>query len=559
MNENLPIFKHLKDSQKLVQKLDDIILKHRIVLSNIPRARLIQECLDNKEAILTINGALATWRAPESTGRSPKDTVFVKRDMEQNIDWSAPNNIPITEETFDIAWLEALDLLQNKEKIYISEKVVGADPSYALPVRTISDKALPILFTYNMFRNIQDENEEGIFSNSRFTMLILPYNKLDHKKYEGKLRKLPNGQISDMMIATDFDRGLGLIIGSSYCGSAKKLMFTVMNYYLPSKNILPLHCSANEGKEGDIALFLGLSGTGKTSLSADPERALLGDDEHGWSNNGIANFEGGCYAKLIDLDPDKEPEIYKACFGEKSYLENGTIIEDVMVYPDGSYDLFDDRYTPNSRGSYPLEFLTNIKPTSIGDHPKTILFLTADANGVLPPISKLTKEQAMLWFLMGYTSKLAGTETGIIEPEPEFSRFFGAPFMPRYPDDYASLLGKKMQQHRVNVFLINTGWSGGPYGVGSRMDIKLTRQLIEAALKNELDNVEYEEDSLFHLDIPKTCPKVSSNILFPKNTWQNKQAFEERAKKLAKEFKKYFDKNYLEKVDTSIEKECPGY
>ncbi|OLS24234.1 MAG: Phosphoenolpyruvate carboxykinase [ATP] [Candidatus Heimdallarchaeota archaeon LC_3] len=543
----------------LIQKLNEILKIHSNIRDNIPRSSLIQECFNNKEAILTKSGALATWRAPESTGRSPKDTVVVRRDIEKNIDWNAPNNIAITEETFDLAWQDALKLLSQKEKIYISDRVIGADPSYALPVKAISDKALPILFTYNMFRNVPDELTESIFAEKQFNLLILPYDKLDRLKFEGRLRKLPDGQISNMMIAVDFERHLGLVYGSSYCGSAKKLMFTVMNYYLPAEKILPLHCSANEGKDGDITLLLGLSGTGKTSLSADPYRALLGDDEHGWSNNGIANFEGGCYAKLIDLDPEKEPEIYKACFGKKPYLENGAIIEDAMVYPDGSYDLFDSRYTPNSRGSYPLEFLSNIKQSSLGNHPRTILFLTADANGVLPPISKLSQKQTMLWFLMGYTSKLAGTETGIIDPLPSFSRFFGAPFMPRIPEDYTSLLWKLIEEHRTNIFLVNTGWSGGPYGVGKRMDIKLTRKLVNAALNGSLNKVEYEEDSLFHLNIPKSCPGVPSDILFPKNTWEDKVAFDERAQRLVNDFKTYYDNNYLGKIDPDIQKECPGY
>jgi phosphoenolpyruvate carboxykinase (ATP) len=338
------------------------------------------------------------------------------------------------------------------------------------------------------------------------------------------------------------------------------MLFTVMNYLLPAEGILPIHCSANEGTDGDVALLLGLSGTGKTTLSADASRALLGDDEHGWSDTGTANFENGCYAKLIDLNPEKEPEIFKACFEERPWKEHGSIIENAMMYPDGTFDLFDDRITPNSRGSYPLEYLTNINESSTGGHPKTILFLTADANGVLPPVSKLTKEQAKLWFIMGYTSKLAGTETGVTEPKSAFSRFFGAPFMPRNPDDYADLLGKKLDEHGTQVYLVNTGWSGGPYGVGARMDIMLTRAMCNAAIDGSLADVEYVQDPLFKVHVPKSCPGVDdASILWPENTWDDKAAYAERAKKLAADFAAQWDKAYADKgIDPAIAAECPG-
>ena len=437
---------------------------------------------------------------------------------------------------------------------------LGADASYALPVKTITDKALTALFTDNMFRPVPPQIEESIFYSEPFTLIALPYDKLDRNKYKDKLRTLANGLTTDMVIAMDFDRKIGLVYGSAYGGSVKKLMFTVMNYMLPAKGILPLHCSANEGKDGDSALLLGLSGTGKTTLSADPDTALLGDDEHGWNDNGIANFENGCYAKLINLKQDKEPEIFNAVFHEDNYLNHGSIIENCMMYPDGHFDVDDERLTPNSRASYPLEFLSNIKKSSVSlSHPKTILFLTADANSVLPPIAKLNPEQAMLWFLMGYTSKLAGTETGITEPVSTFSRFFGEPFMPRNPDVYAKLLGEKMKKHNTEVYLVNTGWSGGPYGVGKRMDIKLTRALVKAALNGTLSGVDYKEDALFHLNIPTSCAGVPSNILDPKNTWENKSAYDERAKKLADDFSSYFDKAYGKKgLDEAIIRQCPG-
>jgi len=320
-----------------------------------------------------------------------------------------------------------------------------------------------------------------------------------------------------------------------------------------------LHCSANEGPQGDVALLLGLSGTGKTSLSADPTRALYGDDEHGWSDNGIANFENGCYAKLINLRPHKEPEIWNAVFHEAPYLEHGAVVENCMMYPWGTFDVDDERYTPNSRASYPLSFLTNVKEPPMGGHPKNILFLAADANGVLPPAAKLSPDQAMLWFLMGYTSKLAGTETGIVDPVSTFSRFFGGPFMPRNPDVYASMLGERLRKHGSQVYLINTGWSGGPFGVGARMDIDTTRTLVHAALTGKLDEVEYDEDPLFHILIPRTCPGVECEILNPRNTWADKEAFDQRAAKLASDFGRSFDKSYGKKgIAAAVVRQCPG-
>ena len=538
-----------------------VLLAKKIVLRNPTRESLIEDAVKNKEALVSACGALATWTPVESTGRSPLDTLTVRRaSSEADIDWDSPNNIPIDEETFDMVIADALATLDNKERLYITDRVLGADSSYALPVKTISDRALTALFTDNMFRPIPSDIERSVFADRPFTMLVLPYDKLDPVRYEGRLRVDPRiGGTSTMVIGMDYDRRIGVVYGSAYGGSVKKLMFTVMNYLLPGEGILPLHCSANEGKNGDSALLLGLSGTGKTTLSADPRRALLGDDEHGWGNDGIANFENGCYAKLIDLDPSKEPEIYNAVMHEDDYRKHGSIVENAMFYPDGSFDLYDDRLTPNSRASYPLRYLSNIKESSTAGHPKTILFLTADANGVIPPISKLSKEQAMLWFLMGYTSKLAGTETGIIEPKSTFSRFFGEPFMPRNPDVYARLLGEKMEKHGTTVYLVNTGWAGGPYGEAKRMDINLTRAMVHAALTGELASVEYDENKVFHVLVPRTCPGVPSEILNPRNTWKDKAAYDARAAKLASEFAAHFDKAYGNKgIDESIIHQCPG-
>jgi phosphoenolpyruvate carboxykinase (ATP) len=542
------------------KSLDEVLETHGKVRANIPRADMVRAALDRGEAVEAACGALTVWTPPESTGRSPKDTMIVRQSgSEENIDWDSPNCIPLDPETFQMLWKDALSVLSTKDVVFVTDRVVGADSRYALPVRTVGDRAVTAAFADNMFREVPKDIGESIYANTPFTLLVLPYDKVDASKYEGRLRKLPDGSTSDMAIVMDFDNKCGLVYGSAYCGSVKKLMFTVMNYLLPGDGILPLHCSANEGPDGDSALLLGLSGTGKTTLSADATRALLGDDEHGWGDDGIANFENGCYAKLINLRKDKEPEIWHATFGEAPVEEHGALVENCMMYPDGTFDVDDERLTPNSRVSYPLTSLSNIKTPPLSGHPKTILFLAADANGVLPPIAKLTAAQAMLWFLMGYTSKLAGTETGIVDPVSTFSRFFGAPFMPRLPHHYASMLGTKLEEHGSDVFLVNTGWSGGPYGEGSRMDINLTRAMVRAALSGALADVEYTEDTLFHVNVPKTCPGVPDEVLVPRNTWKDKEAYDERAKKLAGEFSAYFDKAYGNKgIDPAVASQCPG-
>ncbi len=540
--------------------LDDVLKRNPGTLRHPDRRTLIDHALRHREAITLRCGALATWTPPESTGRSPKDTYIVRRpESESTIDWDSPNCIPMEPETFDLLWEDACRVLAGKERVYVADRVIGADPSYALLVRTVTPRALTALFAHNMFRPVPEDLHRSVFADRPFILLSLPCDKVDRSRYEGRLRRLPDGRTSDMAIAMDFDRRLGLVYGSAYCGTNKKLMFTVMNYLLPGVGILPLHCSANEGPNGDCALLLGLSGTGKTTLSADPKRALLGDDEHGWSDTGIANFEYGCYAKLINLRQDKEPEIWHATFHQADPLEHGTIVENLMVYPDGSFDVDDERFTPNSRSSYPLRFLSNIKDPPVSGHPRTILFLTADANGVLPPVARLDKNRAMLWFLMGYTSKLAGTETGIIEPVSTFSRFFGEPFMPRNPDVYARMLGEKLDRHGTRVYLINTGWTGGPYGEGSRMDIALTRAIVDAALTGQLEDVPYEEDPLFHIAVPKACPGVPPEVLFPRNTWSDQAAYQARARKLAEDFRRHFDKAYGGKgIDPAVASQCPG-
>jgi phosphoenolpyruvate carboxykinase (ATP) len=561
-------FELAEDGMKIRNRIDQLLAwlsrpeSGCAVHVNLPRARLIRESVNNREARVAACGALATWTPEEATGRSPKDTVTVSRpENAGTVDWDSPYSNPITPDTMDLAIDDALKVLEDKKNIYVLDRVIGADPRYALPVRLVTDRALTALFADNMFRQVPHELQNSAFADRPFLLIALPYDKLDAARYEGRLRSDPKtGEASTMLVASDYERSVGLVYGHAYCGSVKKLLFTAMNYYLPEEGILPLHCSANEGPEGDTALLLGLSGTGKTTLSADPQRALLGDDEHGWSDHGVANFEGGCYAKLIDLDPAKEPEIHHAVTHHAPFVAHGAIVENAMMHSSGQFDFHDIRLTPNSRASYPLYFLHNLKRPPYGPHPRTILFLTADANGVLPPVARLTREQAKLWFLMGYTSKLAGTETGVVDPVSTFSRFFGEPFMPRNPSEYMRLLGDKLDAHRTRVYLVNTGWSGGPHGEGERMDIALTRAIVDAALSGKLSHVPVEHDPLFHLDVPTECPGIDDHsVLQPINTWADPKAYRRRAKKLAAEFSTHFDAVYGDKpIDPAIAACCPG-
>lgn len=544
--------------EKLISKLKKNNVKVNV---NLERRSLIEKCIEKKEVFVLKTGTLSSITPSHSTGRSPKDTITVKRSTnEETLDWDSQYNIPITLETFEMLYEDAINFLLQKDEVFLTVRNVGADPSYSLTVYSFSSKALNSLFTLNMFRPY-NEYTESVFYNKPFLLLMLPDDYLNSDKYKGKLRINPEtGKTTQMAIAINYEDRIGIIIGSSYLGTCKKLIFTVMSYYLVFHNILPLHCSANEGVNQDIALFLGLSGTGKTTLSTSPDRKLLGDDEHGWSDNGIGNFEYGCYAKLVNLDPIKEPEIYNACFRKTEPFFHGAIVENVMTYPDGSFDLFDIRLTENSRGSYPLSFIPNIKESGTGGHPSVIIFLTADANGVLPPISKLTIEQALLWYLMGYTSKLAGTETGIKEPQSTFSPFFGAPFMPAAPKFYIELLQKKLQKFNTDVYLINTGWTGGSYGSGKRIPLSLTRTMVRAAINGELKNIFTEEDNLFHLQIPTSCPGIeNSSLLHPESTWKDKLSFKLRATKLAEEFSSFYDKMFKGKgIPKVVEDCCPG-
>jgi len=529
------------------------------VFRNPTRANLIDNAVRNWMAIRLASGTLVTWTARDSTGRSPKDTYIVKRpESEDSVDWSSPSCIPMDPDTFDMLFTDTLLTLSHKDWLYAMDRVVGADTSYALPILTVMQNPLAGLFVDNMFRPVPQDISSSRFADKPFILLVSQFGKLDPERYLGRLRTLPDGSTSTMAVAMDFDRRIGIVHGSSYMGTIKKLAFTVMNYYLPAEGILPLHCSANEGPDGDVALFLGLSGTGKTTLSTDPSRSLLGDDEHGWSDSGVANFENGCYAKLYNLDPAKEPEVYNAVFHPDHYLSHGSLVENLMVYPDGSFDFDDDRFTQNSRAAYPLSYLKHIKERSTGGHPKSILFLTADAYGVLPPVARLTPEQAMFWFMMGYTSKLAGTETGVVDPEAVFSRFFGAPFMARKPQDYADLLRAKLKKYGSSVYLVNTGWSGGGYGTGTRIDITTTRAIVHAALSGDLEQVAYDTDPIFKLQVPQSCPGVSTDILWPVNTWADSNAYMESARKLTEKFRAHFEKAFSGRVAADLEDLCPA-
>ncbi len=541
------------------QKIQQIFSSHNNLHRDIDRATLIEHSIANRETIITASGALARWTPLPSTGRSPQDTYIVRHNASEHaIDWGSPNNNAMTPEVFDLLFDDALESLGVSERVYTINRVLGARASYALPIEVITTHAFSGLFADSMFRAVPDDISQSIFVNEGFQILVLPYKKVDAEIYGEGLRRR-DGKLSEMVIAMDMDRRICLVMGSEYCGAIKKTMFTVMNYLLPSKGILPLHSSAIIDEKNNTSLMLGLSGTGKTTLSNDPRRLFIGDDEHGWSDEGIANFENGCYAKLIHLDKEKEPEIYHALFDERPTKNNGCLIENAMAYPDGSFDLDDDRYTENSRGSFPISFLARKKEDACSGHPSTILFLTADAHGVLPPIAKLTKEQSLFWFLMGYTCKLAGTETGVTAPVTTFSRFFGQPFMPRQPMDYISLFDQYIEKYNPRIYLVNTGWSGGPYGIGKRMEITLTRALVDAALSGELEKSEYRIDPQFHILVPLSASGIDARVLDARATWSDQKNYDAQAKTLAQEFQNHFEKSFSHSIrDQRILAACPA-
>lgn len=512
----------------------NILLQRQNIQQNLSVSQLVEKVLERKEGMLTATGAVATTTG-KYTGRSPKDKYIVaEASTKEKIDWGTVNQ-PISEDVFDQLYHKVIDYLMQKDEIFVFKGFAGADPAYRLPIQVINEFAWHNLFAHQLF--IRPTQEELETHDAQFTVISAPNFKAD---------PAVDGTKSETFIIISFERRIVLIGGTEYAGEIKKSIFSVMNFLLPEQNILPMHCSANVGPEGDVALFFGLSGTGKTTLSADPKRRLIGDDEHGWSNSGVFNIEGGCYAKCINLSREKEPQIFDAIrFG--AVLENVVLDENTRI-PD--YD--NATLTENTRAAYPIQSIDNIVDPSVAGHPTTIVFLTADAFGVLPPISKLTKEQAMYHFLSGYTSKLAGTERGITSPQATFSTCFGAPFLPLPATRYAEMLGKKIDEHQVQVFLVNTGWTGGEYGVGSRMKLQYTRAMVQAALEGELNNVETVQDPIFGLQIPAHVPGVPDEVLLPKNTWADQEAYEQKAKDLAAKFRENFKK--FTNVDPSIEK-----
>jgi phosphoenolpyruvate carboxykinase (ATP) len=500
---------------------------------------LYEHALARHEAELAHLGPLVVSTG-KITGRSPNDKFVVKDEVTKDtIDWGAAN-VPYDEKNFDILFERVKAYLQNRE-IYIQDAYAGADEENQMPVRIITLYAWQSLFARNMFIRIGDKEILKNFS-PEFTVVDMP-------------TFLANPELdktnSETFIIVNFKKKIVLIGGTMYAGEIKKSIFSALNYYLPRKGILGMHCSANVGHKGDSALLFGLSGTGKTTLSADPNRALIGDDEHGWSDKGIFNYEGGCYAKVIRLSPKAEPEIWATT------RKFGTILENVVYDPHSRFvDLDDASMSENTRASYPITHLDNIEPSSMGDHPKNIIFLTADAFGVLPPISKLSPEQAMYQFLLGYTAKVAGTERGVTEPKATFSACFGAPFMPLHPNKYAELLGQKIKDHDVKCWLVNTGWTGGEYGTGERISIKYTRAMINAALEGKLDTVDYTTHPIFGLSYPNECPSVPADVLDPKKTWADQAAYDSKAKSLAKMFHDNF-KQYDKYVSKEVKKSGP--
>lgn len=504
--------------------LDKIGLPHRgVQFWNLRPPALVAESLRRGEATLSDKGALVAVTKPR-TGRSPKDK-FVVRDpeSEKNVHWGDVN-VAMDAAKFDRLQAKVSEHLAGRD-LFVQDLYAGADPANRLKVRFVNEFAWHNLFVRQLF--VRPKAEETSDFTPDFTVIGAP---------TCAANPAADGTNSDAFIVINFAKKLVLVSGTRYAGELKKSIFTIMNYLLPLKGIMSMHCSANIGQGGDVALFFGLSGTGKTTLSADPNRALIGDDEHGWSDTGVFNFEGGCYAKCINLSEKYEPQIYRA-------VRFGSVLENVVLDPiTGAPKYEDSSLTENTRCAYPLHFIDNAVEPSVGGHPKNIVFLTCDAFGVLPPVSRLTPEQAMYHFLSGYTAKVAGTEAGVTEPQATFSTCFGAPFMVLDPSVYADLLGKKIAKHNARVWLINTGWTGGPYGVGSRFSLPYTRAIITAALSGALNEVPYENHPVFGVAMPKSCPGVPAEVLNPRGTWQDGAAYDAKARDLAGRFAKNFTK-----------------
>jgi len=483
---------------------------------NLSTPVLYEEAVSRREALISVDGPLVC-RTGQHTGRSPNDKFIVREPSSEDKVWWSKVNRPIDATHFDALHQRMLKYCEGKD-LFVQDCYAGADPRYRLPVRIITEQAWHSLFARHMFIDAPGA-AGGPVHTPEFTVIDMPGLRADPKEH---------GTNSEVFVLLNFAKKLVLIGGTSYAGEIKKSIFTVMNYLLPLRNVMSMHCSANVGPAGDVALFFGLSGTGKTTLSSDHERQLIGDDEHGWSEAGVFNIEGGCYAKMIKLSADAEPQIYATT------RRFGTVLENVRMDAGTRHlDLDDASLTENTRGAYPLEFIDNSVPGGQAGHPKNIVMLTADAFGVLPPIARLSPAGAMYHFLSGYTAKVAGTEKGVTEPRATFSTCFGAPFMVLHPTVYAKFLGERIARHDARVWLVNTGWTGGAYGVGARMKIAHTRAMIKAALAGELDAVEYKTDRFFNLDVPQSVPGVPSDVLNPRNTWENPAEYDAQAARLA--------------------------
>jgi phosphoenolpyruvate carboxykinase (ATP) len=506
------------------------------VYRNLSTPALYEEVVRRREGFISHLGPIVV-RTGQHTGRAAKDKFVVDEPTSRDNIWWGEVNIPFDEKKFKSLHHRMCAYLQGRD-IYIQDCYAGADVNYRIPIRIITETAWHNMFARNMFIRILDK-EKLEQHQPDFVVIAVPSFMANPEI---------DGTVSPTFILVHFAKRLILIGGTSYAGEIKKSIFTIMNYLLPQKDVLSMHCSANVGKNGDTAIFFGLSGTGKTTLSADPQRLLIGDDEHGWSENGVFNFEGGCYAKVIRLSKEAEPEIYETT------RRFGTILENVALdFDTRRIDLNDDSLTENTRAAYPVTHIPNIIRNGMGGHPNNIIFLTADAFGVMPPVSKLTRDQAIYHFLSGYTAKLGGTEKGITEPSATFSACFGAPFMALNPAVYARLLGEKIDTHQVNCWLINTGWTGGPYGTGKRIAIRDTREMVKAVLDGTLANVQTRTDAIFGLHVPVSCPNVVSEILMPENTWSNKNDYREKAKALAIDFQKNF-KQFENDVSEDVKK-----
>jgi phosphoenolpyruvate carboxykinase (ATP) len=505
----------------------DLISHHEIasaaVYRNVPPARLYEHAIFEEGAVITSCGALATFSG-KKTGRSPKDKRVVRRPESSDRVWWGPVNTPVSPESFASCRREAVEFLQKRPHLYVVDGFAGWDPEHRIKVRVVCARAYHALFMHNMLiRPTPDQLDD--FGEPDLVI----YNAGD-RAADQRIE----GVSSTTSIMLDLERGEMLILGTNYAGEMKKGVFTAMNDWMPARGVLSMHCSANEGADGDVTLFFGLSGTGKTTLSADPQRRLIGDDEHCWSDRGVFNVEGGCYAKCIGLTERSEPHIFRA-------VRYGSVLENVVYdHETRVADYEDASITENTRACYPVEFMEGAKIPCVGDHPSNIVFLTCDAFGVLPPVCRLTPAQAMYHFLSGYTAKTAGTEVGVVEPEATFSACFGAAFLVRHPVRYAELLAEKMKRHQVRAWLVNTGWSGGPYGVGARMKLAYTRAAVDAIHDGRLADVPYRDDPVFGLQVPAACPGVPDGMMVPRATWTDPEAYDRMAQRLARQFRENF-------------------